>query len=118
MKGTISVTGTNNTNKKKTKKRLIFNNDAPFRSYITSINNTFMDNAKYVDTVTMICKLLEYSDNYSMTWASLWNYYRDKVIDDVNEINNPGNLNINNNKAITSKFLDVRKSNRKHTSWK
>ena len=31
------------------------------------LGHTFMENAKYVDTVTMICKLLEYSDNYSMT---------------------------------------------------
>ena len=36
--------------------------------------------------------------------------------DNVNEGNNPGNYNVNNNKAITSKFLDVRKNNRKHTS--
>ena len=55
------------------------------------LGHTFMENAKYVDTVTMICKLLEYSDNYSMAWASLWNYYRDIVNDDVNESNNPGN---------------------------
>ena len=50
-----------------------------------------MGNAEYADTVTMICKLLEYSNNYSMTWASLWNYYWDKVNDDVKESNNPGN---------------------------
>ena len=30
--------------------------------------------------------LLEYCDNYSMTSRSLWNYYRDEVNDDANEI--------------------------------
>ena len=31
--------------------------------------------------------LLEYSQNYTMTWESLWNYYRDEIDDDDN--NNP-----------------------------
>ena len=31
--------------------------------------------------------LLEYSDNYSITSGSLWNYYRDEVNDDSNENN-------------------------------
>ena len=48
--------------------------------------------------------LLEYSDNYSMTSGSLWNYYRDEINYDENEsdnnINNSSdndNNNINNN---------------------
>ena len=28
--------------------------------------------------------LLEYSKNYSMTWANLWTYYRDEINDDEN----------------------------------
>ena len=31
--------------------------------------------------------LLEYSDNYSMTSGSLWNYYKDEMNDDANENN-------------------------------
>ena len=46
--------------------------------------------------------LLEYSDNYSMTSESLWNYYRDVVNDDENEIDN-ANYMINDEKPITSK---------------
>ena len=45
--------------------------------------------------------LLDYSDNYSMTSESLWNYYRDKVNDDENEIDN-ANYMINDEKPITS----------------
>ena len=44
--------------------------------------------------------LLVYSDNYSMTSESLWNYYRDKINDDANE-NNVANNAINNNKITT-----------------
>ena len=48
--------------------------------------------------------LLKYSDNYSMTSGSLWNYYRDDVNDDANE-NNVARNKISNNKSITSKSL-------------
>ena len=51
--------------------------------------------------------LLKYSDNYSMTSGSLWNYYRDEVNDDVNE-NNVANNMINNNKTITSKSFEYK----------
>ena len=33
-----------------------------------------------------IYNLFEYSDNCSMTSGSLWNYYRDEINDDANEI--------------------------------
>ena len=32
-----------------------------------------------------VYNLLEYSENYSMTSGILWNYYKDKANDDVNE---------------------------------
>ena len=38
--------------------------------------------------------LLEYSDNYSMTSGSLWNYYGDEVNGDGNENNDAGNYRI------------------------
>ena len=40
--------------------------------------------------------LLDYSDNYSMTSQSLWNYYIDEISDDENENDNNRNK-INNN---------------------
>ena len=49
VKGTISVTGTNNANRRN--KKLIFKNNTPFRSCITKINNTFVDNAEDLDIV-------------------------------------------------------------------
>ena len=51
--------------------------------------------------------LLEYSDNYSMTTGSLWNYYRDEINDDANE-NHAARNKINNSKAITSKPFEYK----------
>ena len=42
--------------------------------------------------------LLEYSENYSKTSVSLWNYYRDELIDDENDNNDPNN-NATNSKS-------------------
>ena len=59
-------------------------NNALFRSYITKINITLIDNALELDIVMLMYKLLEYSQNYSMTSANLWNCYTDKT-DDVDD---------------------------------
>ena len=70
-KGTITVSGTYANNQ--TNKMIHFKNNAPFRSCISEINNTFIDNAEDFDIVIMLYNLLEFSDNYSMTSGSLWN---------------------------------------------
>ena len=59
--------------------------------------------------------LLEYSDNYSMTSGSLWNYYRDEINDDGNE-NNAANNRINNNKTITSKSFECKTKSKGSTT--
>ena len=93
---------------KKERKKLTFKNNAPFRSCISKINNTFIENAEDIDTVMPMYNQLEYSENYSMTSGSLWNYYRDEVNDDANE-NNSARNKINNNKTITSKSFEYKK---------
>ena len=79
VKGNISVNNNagagaaaNNTNKK-----VIFKNCAPFTNCISKINNTQIDNAEYIDIVMPMYNLIEYSDNYSKTSGSLWQYYKD-----------------------------------------
>ena len=76
VKGNITVNNTaadgaaaNNTNKK-----VIFKNCAPFTNCISKINNTQIDNAEYVDIVMPMYNLIEYSNNYSKTYGSLWKY--------------------------------------------
>ena len=69
VKGRISVRGTNDANKRN--KKLTFKNNAPFRSCISKISNTFIDNAEDLDIVMPMYNMLEYSDNYSMKSGSL-----------------------------------------------
>ena len=61
---------------------------------------------EYLDIFMPIYNLLEYSDNYSMTSGSLWNYYIDEENDVANKNNDAGNYRINNNKTIISKSFE------------
>ena len=64
-KGRIRVRGTNPANR--INKKLVFKNNGLFRSCISKINNTFIDNAEDLDIVMPMYNPLQYSDNYSMT---------------------------------------------------
>ena len=64
-------------------KGVIFKNCAPFTNCKSEINNTEIDNAKDVDIVMPIYNLIEYSDNYSKTSGSLWQYYKDEPNDNL-----------------------------------
>ena len=84
VKETITVNNTaatdadaNNTNKK-----VIFKNCAPFSNCISEINNTQVENAKDIDIVMPMYNLIEYSDNYSKTSGSLWQYCKDIPAED------------------------------------
>ena len=44
---------------KKINKKLTFKNNVPFRSCISKVNNTFVDNAKNLDIVMPMYNLLE-----------------------------------------------------------
>ena len=77
--GTITVPNTadadadaNNANKK-----VIFKTCAPFINCISEIDNTQIDNAKDLDIVMPMYNLIEYSDNYSKTCGSVWQYCKD-----------------------------------------
>ena len=67
-------------------KKLTFKNNAPFKSCISKINKIFIGNAENIDIVMPMYKLLKYSNNYSSTSGSLWNYYRDEVNNSANQI--------------------------------
>ena len=88
VKGTISVNNTaaasaavNNNNRK-----VIFKNCSPFTNCISNINNTQVDNAKDIDVVMPMYNLIEYSNNYSKTTESLWQYCKDIPARDANNI--------------------------------
>ena len=58
--------------------QVVFKNCAPSTNCIREINNTQIDNAKDNDVVMAMYNLIEYSNNYSKTSGSLWQYYRDE----------------------------------------
>ena len=60
-----------------------FKNCAQFVKCISIINNTEIDNAKDIDIVMPMYNLIEYSDNYSKTSGSLWQYYKDDPNDNI-----------------------------------
>ena len=103
VKGRISVTGTDNVNRRN--KKLTLKNNASFRS---KINNTFIDNAEDLDIVMPMHNLLEYNENYSMSSGNLCNYHRDIVNHSAHENNDANNFRINNNKIKTSKSFDYK----------
>ena len=69
LKGTITVEG-NNVAKARNNK-LVLKNNAPFRSCLSKINNTFIDNAEDLDIVMSMYNLLEYSENYSENYSDI-----------------------------------------------
>ena len=68
-------------------KKVIFKNCAPFTSCISKINNTQIDNAEYIDIVMPMYNLIQYSDNYSKTSGSLWQYCKE-----IPAVDNNGNI--------------------------
>ena len=61
--------------------RKIFKNCAPFSTCTTKINDIFVDEANDIYITMSMYNLIEYSDNYSGTSGSLWQFKRDEVSD-------------------------------------
>ena len=58
--------------------QVVFKNCAPLINCISKINNTEIDNAKDINVAMSMYNVMEYSNNYSKTSGSLWQYYRDE----------------------------------------
>ena len=88
--GNITVAANNDTD-------VAFKNCAPFSTCTTKINDVFVDEANHIYIAMPMYNLIEYSDNYSDTSGSLWQFKRDEV-----PANN-ADLIINNSKAFKYK---------------
>ena len=64
-------------------KNVIFKNCASFTKCISRINNADIDVAKDIDIVMPMYNVIEYSDNYSKTSGSLYQYYKDELNDNI-----------------------------------
>ena len=84
VKGSITVASTETaTVLDNIAKKVIFINCASFMNCTSQMNNTKVFNAHGIDVVIPMSNLIEYSDNYSKTSASLWKYYRDETALDI-----------------------------------
>ena len=75
--GDITVTGGDDNTK------VAFKNCAPFEKCRTEINETFVDEADFINITMPMYNLIEYSDNYSDTTGSLWQFRRDEIEEDA-----------------------------------
>ena len=87
--GNMTVTGGDNDTK------VAFKNCARFTKCITEINEIFVDDAKHTDITMPMYNLIDYSDNYSDTSGSLWNFKRDEIT---------GNINLTKNNSSSFKY--------------
>ena len=78
--GNITVTGGDANTK------VAFKNCAPFRECRAEINETFVDNGEHINIAIPMYNLIEYSNNYSDTSRSLWQFKRDEIVEDVDLI--------------------------------
>ena len=86
-KGTIEITGAGATADARQlderNKCVTFKNCAPLIKCISRINNKDIDNAQNIDNVMQMYNLIEYSDKYSKTSGSLWQYHKDDPNDNM-----------------------------------
>ena len=88
--GNITVAANNETN-------VAFKNCAPFSICTTKINDIFIDEANHIYIPMPMYNLIDYSDNYSDTSGSLWQFKRDEVTD------KDADLTINNSQSFEYK---------------
>ena len=108
--------------------QVVFKNCAPFKNCRTEINDTFVEYADFINIKMPMYNLIEYSDNFSDTSGSLWQFRRGEIINnaDVSDDNDApsfkykesiiGNTNNNGRKSkvkiavplkILKQFLQV-----------
>ena len=70
-------------------KEVVFKNFATFTDCVSKINNAKIDNVEDLDVVMPVHSLIEYSDSYSKTSGSLWQYFKyEPPLDNTGSITN------------------------------
>ena len=89
VKGAITITGEGDNDAEKRvderNKGIKLKYFAPFTKCISRRNNTDIDTGQDIDIVMPMYNLIEYSDNYSKTSGSLWQYYKDEPSDNITQ---------------------------------
>ena len=91
--------------------QVVFKNCAPFKRCRTEINDTFVDEADFINIAMLMYNLIEYNDNYSDTSRSLLGFKRDEVANNA-DVTNDDNAPSFNYKAnlITNTEADGTKA--------
>ena len=85
-----------------------FKNSAPFTKCKTHINDEHVETADNLDIVMPMYNLTEYSDNYSDTSGSLWQFKRGES--PVTNSGNPDNVSVDNSSSFKYKFSFIGES--------
>ena len=98
--GNITVAANNDTD-------VAFKNCAPFSTCTTKINDVFVDEANHIYIAMPMYNLIEYSDNYSDTSGSLWQFKRDEVTDKNADLTIDNSQSFKYKAALLGKTTDV-----------
>ena len=67
--------------------QVVFKNCAPFEKCRTEINEFFVDEATHINITMHMYNLIEYSDNYSDTSGTFWQFEGDEIINNADVTN-------------------------------
>ena len=74
---------------------------------MTEINDTFVDYADFINITIPMYNLIEYSDNYSDTSGSLWNFKREEIVNNADVTNDNNALSLNTNQILLVILLQM-----------
>ena len=67
--------------------QVVFKNCAPYEKCSTEIDGTLVDETDFINITMPMYNLIKYSDNYSDSSGSLWDFKRDEIVDNANMTN-------------------------------
>ena len=76
----ILVSGNINVTDGDASTKVAFENCSPFKKCRTEINGTFVDDSQHINIAMPMYNLTEYSDNYSDTSGSLWQFKKTNIL--------------------------------------
>ena len=79
----ILVTGNMTATPNNAVTQVVFKNCVLFEKCRTETNEIFVDEADFINITMPMYNLIQYSDNYSDTTGSLWNFKRDEIINNA-----------------------------------
>ena len=80
---------------------VVFKNSAPFRRYVTHINDEHVETAENLDMIMLMYNLIEYSDKFADSFGRLYQFKRDES--PMNDAGNPLNVALDNSASLNTK---------------